>query len=35
MLRQLETENLIAVEHRNIVIPSLQRLVAAHGPQYA
>ena len=33
MLRQLETEQLIAVDNRSIAIPDLSRLVALHGPQ--
>lgn len=35
MLRQLETEQLITVNHRTIAIPDLARLVATYGPQYA
>lgn len=34
MLRQLETEQLIAVDNRSITIPDLSRLIAAYGPQY-
>lgn len=33
MLRQLETEQLIAVDNRSIAIPDLARLVALYGPQ--
>lgn len=35
MLRQLETEHLIAVDNRSIAIPNLPRLVALYGPQPA
>lgn len=34
MLRQLETEQLIAVSNRSITIASLPRLIAAYGPKY-
>lgn len=33
MLRQLESEQLIAVDNRSIAIPDLPRLVALYGPQ--
>lgn len=33
MLRQLESEQLIAVDNRSIAIPDLARLVARYGPQ--
>ena len=33
MLRQLESEQLIAVDSRSIAIPDLSRLIALHGPQ--
>lgn len=35
MLRQLETEQFIAVSNRSITIFDLSRLMAAYGPQYA
>jgi CRP-like cAMP-binding protein len=35
MLRQLETEQLIAVDNRSISIPDLSRLIAVYGPQPA
>lgn len=35
MLRQLESEQLIAVDNRSIAIPDLSRLIALHGPKLA